>query len=73
MEKAMSHHHPNAPSPSSWLTGLIVILAVIVSYMGFARVSVEWTLGIASVIFVGLIVFLWRAGVRKERNGDGGR
>lgn len=69
----MSHgdQHPN--SARSWLTGLFVVIAVVVSYIGFARVSVEWTLVIASTIFFGLILFLWRAGVRKERDDNGRR
>jgi len=66
----------DSPPPSEnarqWLTGLIVIVAVVVSYIGFARVSVGWTLIIATTIFVGLIIFLWRVG-RKKRTGRGGR
>lgn len=64
---------PPPESARQWLTGLVVVVAVIVSFLGFARISVEWTLVISSVIFVGLIVFLWRAGIRKERNDRLGR
>lgn len=60
-------------TPRSWVTGLIVMVAVAVSYIGFARVSVEWTLGISTIIFVSLVVFLWRAGSRKQRDGGRGR
>jgi len=69
----MSQYDQQPGSARAWLTGLVVIVAVIVSYVGFARISVEWTLAISSVIFVGLIIFLWRAGVRKERRGGNGR
>ncbi len=49
-----------------WVSGLVVVVAIIVSFVGFARVSVGWTLIISSVIFVGLVLFLWAAGGRKE-------
>lgn len=62
-------HRDNRTGPPSWATVLAVVIAVAVSYVGFARVSVETTLLVASTIFVGLIVFLWRAGVRKKRDG----
>lgn len=67
----------DSPPPSQtgrqWLTGLIVIVAVVVSYVGFARVSVEWTLAVSSAVLAGLVLFLWRAGVRKERSRRDGR
>ena len=74
-------HHDSklkAPAPPresgrQWVTGLVVIVAVIVSFIGFAHISVIWTLVISSVIFVALVIFLWRAGVRKERSGGGRR
>lgn len=69
----MSSNDHQPESARSWLTGLVVIVAIIVSYIGFASVSVEWTLAISTVIFVGLIIFLWRAGVRKQRRGGEGR
>lgn len=67
MERAMSRNDHSPESARSWLTGLVVVVAVIVSYIGFASVSVEWTLAISSAVFVGLVLFLWRAGVRKQR------
>lgn len=69
----MSSNDHHRQSARSWLTGLIVIVAVIVSYIGFASVSVEWTLVIASIVFLALILFLWRTGVRKERDRRSGR
>lgn len=64
---------PPRENARQWLTGLVVIVAVVISYVGFARVSVEWTLIISSAVLVGLVLFLWRAGVRKERGRrDGG-
>jgi hypothetical protein len=57
------------PSESlrEWITGLVVIVATIVSFIGFARLSVGWTLAISSVILVALVVFLWSVGERKRR------
>lgn len=65
----MSSNDQQPESARSWLTGLVVIVAVIVSYVGFASISIEWTLAVSSVIFVGLILFFWRVGVRKQRSG----
>jgi hypothetical protein len=69
----MSNPNHNPETARSWLTGLIVIVAVVVSYVGFASVSVEWTLAIATMVFVSLVLFLWRTGVRKKRDGRSGR
>ena len=69
----MSSNEHQPESARSWLTGLAVVIAVIVSYIGFASVSVEWTLVIASAVFLGLILFLWRTGVRKQRDRRSGR
>jgi hypothetical protein len=63
-------HHDSklkAPAPQRersrpWFSGLVVVVATIVSFIGFARVSVGWTLLISSIIFVALAVFLWWAG-----------
>jgi len=54
-------------SSRGWLSGLIVIVAVAVSFVGFARVSVGWTLAISSVVLIGLVLFLWSAGGGKQR------
>lgn len=69
----MSQDGKRPASGGSWLAGLLVMVAVAVSYIGFARVSVEWTLVISTLVLVGLVFFLWRAGVRKERDGRSGR
>ena len=69
----MSNNNKKPEAIRVWITGLVVIVAVIVSYIGFARVSVEWTLGIAICVFIGLVLFLWRAGIRKQRDGRSGR
>jgi Flp pilus assembly protein protease CpaA len=53
------------PSGSNWMSGLIVMIAVAVAYVGFARVSVAWTLAIATVVVICLVLFLWRAGARE--------
>lgn len=62
----MPDQKPPEPRPASWLTGLIVVLAVVVAYVGFARVSIFWTTAISTVIVVGLVIFLWREGSRKQ-------
>lgn len=69
----MASNDQQPETARSWLTGLVVVVAVIVSYIGFASISIEWTLIISSTIFVCLILFLWRAGVRKQRGGTGRR
>ena len=62
----MSQDERQIESLRQWLTGVIVIVAVIVSFVGFARVSVAWTLTIASGVLVFLVLFLWNIG-RKKR------
>jgi cbb3-type cytochrome oxidase subunit 3 len=69
----MSNDENKPESTQSWVTGLTVVVAVIVSYIGFARISVEWTLVIATLVFLGLVAFLWRAGARKQGSGRRGR
>jgi fatty acid desaturase len=73
VELSMSNDENKPESIQSWMTGLTVIVAVIVSYIGFARISVEWTLVIATLVFMGLVAFLWRAGARKQGSGPRGR
>lgn len=63
---------PPPESARQWLTGLVVVVAVIVSYVGFSRVSVGWTLAVSTVIFLGLIIFLWSAGRKKRAGRDRG-
>lgn len=54
-----------------WAMGMIAVVATIVSFVGFARVSVGWTIVISTAVLVGLVVFLWRAGIKKQRTrGD---
>ena len=50
-----------------WLSGLVVMIATIVAFVGFAFASLTWTLIIASAILVSLILFLWSVGYRKQR------
>ena len=50
-----------------WLSGLIVVVATIVAFVGFAFASLTWTLIIASVVLASLILFLWSVGYRKQR------
>lgn len=69
----MTNEQPRKDVSRSWMAGLIVMVAVAVSYVGFARVSVTWTLVVATLILVALFTFLWVAGVRKQRRSSGGR
>lgn len=64
----MSQSERPSDTARHWWTGIIVVVATVISYVGFARVSVGWTLVIASLVFVGLVVFLWSVG-RKKRAG----
>ncbi|MDR7155358.1 hypothetical protein J2W40_002185 [Sphingobium xenophagum] len=50
----------------AWLSGLAVVIAVVVSFIGFSRVSIGWTLVVSTAIFLGLITFLWVAGGGKK-------
>lgn len=68
MEVAMSQSERPSDASRNWLTGIIVIVATIISYVGFARVSVGWTLIVASLVLMGLVIFLWSVG-RKKRTG----
>lgn len=65
----MAEQFSNAPKGHGWISGLVVMVAVAVAYVGFARVSVGWTLLIATGILIGLVLFLWRVGARKQREG----
>lgn len=68
----MTKRNQESQPGHSWLAGVIVMVAVVVSYFGFARVSVGWTLAISSLVLVALVAFLWSAGTRKQRR-DGRR
>jgi hypothetical protein len=50
-----------------WFSTLVVIVATVVSFVGFARISLGWTLVISTLVLAGLLYFLWSVGVRKER------
>jgi uncharacterized membrane protein len=67
MESALSQHRRTADDKGDWLAGLIVVVATIVAFMGFALASLKWTLIVSSVVLVFLIMFLWLVGVRKQR------
>ena len=62
----MSPINKRMESSRGWFSGLIVMVAVAVSFVGFARVSVGWTLAISSVVLIGLVLFLWSAGGGKQ-------
>jgi hypothetical protein len=61
-DSRLTDKKPPSDNNRQWLSGMIVIVATIVSFVGFARISVGWTLAISSAIFVALAYFLWRVG-----------
>ena len=68
-EGAMSRRVQPRETTRQWLSGVAVMVATVVSFIGFARVSIGWTLALSTIIVVGLVIFLWAAGVRKQRAG----
>lgn len=67
MEEAMRRPEDHTPASRQWLSGLVVTVAIVVSYVGFARISVGWTLVLSTLILVGLLFFFWSVGRRKQR------
>lgn len=63
----MPQNESRRESTRQWLTGLVVIVATIVSFFGFARLSFAWTLGVSLTTLVGLLAFFWWTGQRKRR------
>jgi len=55
-------------SGREWATGLAVLIATIISCVGFAHISYKWTLVISVTLLTGLVLFFWRVGVRKRRS-----
>lgn len=54
-------------SKKDWVAGLIVTVATIIAFVGFAFASLKWTLIISSLVLAFLILFLWSVGFRKQR------
>lgn len=50
-----------------WVSGLVVIVATVVAFIGFARASLLWTIVISAMVWAGLIMFLWSVGAGKKR------
>jgi len=69
----MSRRDRPQETPGQWLAGVIVMVATAVSFVGFARVSLGWTLVISTAVLIGLILFLWSAGLKKQRADSSGR
>ena len=63
----MSPEDRQRESFRDWAMGVIAVVATIVSFVGFAFVSLSWTLAISTVVLIGLVLFLWSAGVQKQR------
>ena len=68
MEMAVSQPETSVESTRQWITGLVVMAAAVVAFVGFSRVSVGWTLAISTLILAGLVGFLWAAGRKKQRS-----
>ncbi len=51
-----------------WLSGILVVLATIIAFVGFAFASLKWTLIISSLVLACLVLFLWSVGFRKQRS-----
>lgn len=51
-----------------WIAGLVVVAATVVAFVGFAHASLWWTIAISTLVWIGLILFLWSVG-RKQRSG----
>lgn len=66
MSGDMSSKQQQNDATRQWIAGLIVIVATVVSFVGFARISVGWTLAISTLVLIGLVVFLWAAGGGKK-------
>ncbi len=58
---------PPLESTRQWLAGLVVVVATIVAFVGFAFASLKWTLIVSSATLAFLIAFLWLVGFRKQR------
>lgn len=63
----MSQPKKQLETTREWLAGVIVVVATIVSFIGFAFASLKWTLIVASLALVVLVGFLWSVGIRKQR------
>lgn len=63
---AMARSRDHTTSTRQWLTGLVLMVAPIVSVVGFSHVSTGWTLGIASAVLIGLVSFFWVVGAGKR-------
>ena len=62
---------PEQVAARDWLSGMFVIVATIVAFVGFAHLSFVWTLVVSTVVLFGLLYFLWSVGVRKQRERAG--
>lgn len=56
----------NNQTAREWLTGVAVIVATIVSVIGFARLSLGWTLAVSLASLTILLLLFWRTGQRKR-------
>lgn len=67
LEWKMSRKIQPRETARDWLTGVIVMTAVAVSFIGFSTVSVKITILVSTAILVGLVAFFWVIGKRKRQ------
>ncbi len=63
----MSRRERPAETTRQWVTGLVVIVATIGCFFGFAHISFGWTVGISLTLLISLLVFFWTVGERKRK------
>lgn len=63
----MPLRHSLSESDRDWVAGIVVSVATVISFVGFAFASLKWTLIVASIALTFLLFFLWSVGFRKQR------
>jgi len=46
---------------------VLAVAVPTVLFIGFAFISLKWTIVAASVVLLGMLAFLWSVGIRKRR------
>lgn len=67
---AMGNSRRPKETRRQWVTGVALMVATVISVVGFARISPALTMVIATASLVAILVFLWVVGKRKgDRTG----
>jgi cell division protein FtsW (lipid II flippase) len=66
-DSKLSRQRPPPETPRELISTFVVIVATVVAFVGFARVSLGWTLAISTLVLIALLYFLYSVGIRKER------